>query len=94
MPSPHTPSHIPPKAPPPPAPFPPARRSARVVALQQLLDGIAETERMTALVDYLHDLRKEFDATAAELKSMGFCAPCYFSMLDDDDDHDCPEEDS
>lgn len=48
---------------------------------------------MTRLVDYLDDLRKEFDATAADLKTLGFCAPCYLSILDDGDDHDCPEED-
>jgi hypothetical protein len=44
------------------------------------------------LVDYLHDLRQEFDWAAAELKTLGFCAPCYFSILDDGDEHDCPEE--
>lgn len=69
------------------------KMSPSLADLQQLLNGIAETERMTALVDYLHDLRKEFDAAAAELKALGFCAPCYFSQLDDGDDHDCVEQD-
>lgn len=67
--------------------------SPKLAALQAMLDELAKSERMTRLVDYLDDLRKEFDATAADLKTLGFCAPCYLSILDDGDDHDCPEED-
>lgn len=80
-----------------PLPKPPSRftgkMSPSLAELQQLLNGIAETERTTALVDYLHDLRKEFDWAAAELKQLGFCTPCYLSQLDDGDDHDCVEQD-
>ena len=58
-----------------------------------MLNELAKSERMDQLVNYLHDLRQEFDWAAAELKTLGFCAPCYFSILDDGDEHDCPEED-
>lgn len=67
--------------------------SPRLAEFQKLLDAIAESKRMTALVNYLHDLRAEFDAVAAELKGLGFCAPCYLSQPDDGDDHDCVEAD-
>lgn len=83
---------VPPLPPRNPAPNP-QHLSPRLAELQQLLNNLAETERMTRLVDYLHDLQKEFDAVAAELKAMGFCAPCYLSELDDGDDHDCVDAD-
>lgn len=68
--------------------------SPKLAGLQAMLNELAKSERTTRLVDYLHDLRQEFDWAAAELKTLGFCAPCYFSILDDGDDHDCPEEES
>lgn len=71
---------------------PPLPLSPKLAGLQAMLNELAKSERMDRLVNYLHDLRQEFDATAAELKTLGFCAPCYFSMLDDGDEHDCPEE--
>lgn len=74
-----------------PKPLPPL--SPRLAEIYQLFQGIAQSERMTALVDYLEDLRREFDSVAAELKEMGFCTPCYLSELDDGDEHDCVEED-
>lgn len=87
-------------APPPPprktphaAPYQPIPLSPKLAGLQAMLNELAKSERMEQLVNYLHDLRQEFDWAAAELKTLGFCAPCYFSMLDDGDDHDCPEED-
>lgn len=85
MPTPKTPPRLSPKISP--------RMSPRLADLQKLLDAIAESERMTILVDYLEDLRREFDWAAAELKELGFCAPCYLSGRDDGDDHDCVEED-
>ena len=69
------------------------RFSPLMADLYQRLHAIAESDRMTALVDYLADLRLEFDWVAAELKALGFCAPCYLSGLDDGDDHDCEEDD-
>jgi hypothetical protein len=83
-----TPNHPPRKA-----PQPQPHLSPRLAEIRQMLNAVAESERMTQLVDYLHDLRKEFDAAAAELKTLGFCAPCYLSDMEDDDDHDCAEED-
>lgn len=87
-------------APPPPprktpraAPNQPIPLSPKLAGLQAMLYELAKSERMDQLVEYLHDLRQEFDWAAAELKALGFCAPCYFSMLDDGDAHDCPEED-
>ena len=82
----------PPKLPPRKAPQPPVPLSPKLAGLQAMLNELAKSERTTQLVDYLHDLRQEFDWAATELKTLGFCAPCYFSMLDDGDDHDCPEE--
>jgi len=76
-----------------PLPKLPPRLSPRMAEIYQLFQALAETERTTALVDYLHDLRKEFDWAAAELKGLGFCAPCYLSQLDDGDDHECVEQD-
>jgi hypothetical protein len=76
-----------------PTPKIPPPMSPRLAEMYELLIGIAESERMTALVDYLEDLRREFDNVAAELKQLGFCAPCYLTELDDGDDHDCVEED-
>lgn len=76
-----------------PSPKIPPPMSPRLAEMYELLIGIAESERMTALVDYLEDLRREFDTVAAELKQLGFCAPCYLTELDDGDDHDCVEED-
>lgn len=67
--------------------------SPKYAGLQAMLNELAKTERTERLVDYLHNLREEFDWAAAELKTLGFCAPCYFSILDDGDDHDCPEGD-
>lgn len=71
----------------------PPRLSPKLAELQQLLNAMAEDERMTALVNYLDDLRLEFDAVAAELKAMGFCTPCYLSEMDDGDEHDCVDPD-
>lgn len=76
-----------------PSPKIPPRMSPRLAEMYALLIGIAESDRTTALVDYLHDLRKEFDWAAAQLKELGFCTPCYLSQLDDGDEHDCVEED-
>lgn len=69
------------------------KMSPRLAEVQKMLNAFAESERMTVLVDYLEDLRREFDWAAAELKALGFCTPCYLSDLDDGDDHDCVEED-
>jgi hypothetical protein len=74
------------------SPHPSIRLSPRLAHIQEMLNAAAESERMTRLVDYLEDLRREFDATAAELKTLGFCAPCYLSEQDDGDDHDCVED--
>lgn len=82
----------PPKLPPRTTPQAPLPLSPKLAGLQQMLNELAKSEQTTRLVDYLHDLRQEFDWAAAELKMLGFCAPCYFSILDDGDDHDCPEE--
>ncbi len=76
-----------------PLPKLPSRLSPRMAEIYQLFHALAESERTTALVDYLEDLRREFDWAAAELKELGFCAPCYLSELDDGDDHDCVEVD-
>ena len=85
-------------APPPPprktpraAPYQPIPLSPKLAAMQAMLNELAKSERMDQLVDYLDDLRKEFDAVAAELASMGFCTPCYLSGLDEDGGHDCIE---
>ena len=84
---------LPPRKAPPLAPKAPVLPlSPKLAGLQAMLNELAKTERTTQLVDYLHDLRQEFDWAAAELKTLGFCAPCYFSILDDGDAHDCPEE--
>lgn len=76
-----------------PTPKLPPRLSPRMAEIYQLFHAIAESDRTTALVDYLEDLRREFNWVAAELKGLGFCTPCYLSELDDGDDHDCVEED-
>jgi hypothetical protein len=81
-----------PKNPPRTVPQKPLPLSPKLAGLQAMLNELAKSERTDRLVDYLHDLRQEFDWAAAELKTLGFCAPCYFSILDDGDDHDCPEE--
>lgn len=69
------------------------RLPPELARLQAYVSAAVETERMTQLVDYLGDLRREFDAVAAELKMMGFCTPCYLSELDDGSDHDCVDAD-
>lgn len=69
----------------------PPHFSPRLAEMHRLLHALADSDRMTALVDYLEDLRREFDWVSAELKGLGFCAPCYLSELDDGDDHDCVE---
>lgn len=76
-----------------PTPKIPPRMSPRLAEMYEMLIGIAESERTTALVDYIEDLRREFDWVAAELKQLGFCTPCYLSELDDGDHHDCVGED-
>lgn len=81
-----------PKNPPRTVPQKPLPLSPKLAGLQAMLNELAKSERTDRLVDYLHDLRQEFDWAAAELKTLGFCAPCYFSILDDGDDHDCPDE--
>lgn len=83
---------LPPRRTPRAAPNQPIPLSPKLAGLQAMLYELAKSERMDQLVNYLHDLRQEFDWTAAELKTLGFCAPCYFSILDDGDEHDCPEE--
>jgi hypothetical protein len=80
-----------PKTPPRPSPKISTKMSPRLAEVQKLLNAFAASERMTMLVDYLSDLQHEFDWAAAELKELGFCAPCYLSELDDGDDHDCVE---
>ncbi len=86
-----------PVPPPPPrktpriSPQQPVHLSPRLAAIQAMLNEVAKSERTSQLVEYLHDLRQEFHAVAAELASMGFCAPCYFSGLDEDGGHDCVE---
>ena len=75
-----------------PTPEIPQRFSPVMADLYRRLHAIAESERMTALVDYLDDLRKEFDWAAVELRTLGFCARCYFSSLDDGGDHDCMDK--
>jgi hypothetical protein len=82
-----------PNYPPHNAPRKPFAFSPKLAEIQAMLNAVAESDRMTRLVDYLEDLRKEFDWAAAELKTLGFCAPCYLSELDDGDDHDCIEKD-
>ncbi len=67
----------------------PPQFSPGMADLFERLQVIAQDQRMTLLVDYLGELRAEFDAVAAELAEHGFCAPCYLSALDDGDDHDC-----
>ena len=67
---------------------PPSRMSPRLAELQQLLNSVAESERMTALVDYFDDLCLEFDWVSAELKELGFCASSYLSERGDGDDYD------
>jgi hypothetical protein len=53
---------------------------------------MAEDARIEALVDYLDDLRREFDWASGELKTLDFCAPCYLSALGCGHDHDCSGE--
>ena len=76
-----------------PSPKYPSRFSPQLAELYLRLHAIAESDRVTSLVDYIEDLRREFDWVSAELKTLGFCTPCYLSELDDGDDHDCAEED-
>lgn len=67
--------------------------SPRMAELYELFYAIAESDRTNLLVDYIEDLRHEFDWVSAELKTLGFCTPCYLSELDDGDDHNCVDED-
>jgi hypothetical protein len=67
----------------------PLRLSPELAAIQDTINAMAKDERVSQLVDYLDELRTEFAWTAAELKAMGFCAPCYLSDLEAGDDHDC-----
>jgi hypothetical protein len=41
-----------------------------------MLKALADDDRTTQLVNYLDDLRREFDEVAAELKTLGLCAHC------------------
>lgn len=75
-----------------PTPKIPPRLSPRMAEIYQIFHAVAESERVTVLVDYLSDLRREFDFVSAELKTLGFCAPCYLTELDDGGDHDCVED--
>lgn len=75
-----------------PTPHIPARVSPALADLYRRVRAMAEDERTSALVDYLDDLRREFDWASAELKALGFCAPCYLSGLTRGDDHDCSGE--
>ena len=76
-----------------PVPQNPPRFSPALLQLFARMKAIKQSERMTALVDYLDDLRREFDWASAELKQLGFCAPCYLTEMERGDDHDCAEED-
>lgn len=76
-----------------PPPKNPPRSSPAIAELFQRRHAIAEIERMALLVDDIEDLLRKFDRVAAELKTLGFCAPCYLSELDNGDYHDCVGED-
>ena len=75
-----------------PTPHIPARVSPALADLYRRVHAMAEDEQTSALVDYLEDLRREFDWASAELKALGFCAPCYLSGLTRGDDHHCSGE--
>ncbi len=69
-----------------PLPKLPSRLSPRLAEIYQLFHALAETERTTALVDYLDDLCLEFDWVSAELKALGFCASSYLKERGDGGD--------
>ena len=71
-----------PKPPPPLSPL-----SPRLAEIYQLFHALAETERQTALVDYLDDLCLEFAWVSAELAEHGFCASTYLLERSDGDDY-------
>lgn len=71
-----------------PTPKVPPRFSPMLADLYQRLHAIAESERMTALVDYLEDLCLEVDWVSAELKELGFCVTSYLEGRGDGDSFD------
>lgn len=75
-----------------PTPKIPARISPALADLYRKMHAMAEDARIEALVDYLDDLRREFDWASGELKTLDFCAPCYLSALGCGHDHDCSGE--
>jgi hypothetical protein len=76
-----------------PTPKIPQRFSPVMADLYRRLHALADSERMTALVDYLDDLCLEVDGVAAELKKLGFCASSYLSERGDGDDYHFSDED-
>lgn len=76
-----------------PTPKPPPPLSPRMAEIYALFHAIAQSDRTTTLVDYLEDLRREFDWVSAELKELGFCAVSYLSERGEGDDDDFLEED-
>jgi hypothetical protein len=75
-----------------PTPKTSPRFSPAIVDLYQRLHAVAESERMTALVDYLDDLCLELHKVAAELEELGFCAPSYLAGCGESDGFDCAQE--
>lgn len=75
-----------------PIPKIPSRISPALADLYRRVHAMAEDERTSALVDYLDDLRREFDWASAELSALGFCARCYLTELKHNGE-DCDGED-
>ncbi len=75
-----------------PTPKIPPRVSPALANLFRQVHAMAEDDQISALLDYLDVLRREFDWTSAELKALDFCAPCYLAELTGGDDHDCRGE--
>jgi hypothetical protein len=71
----------------------PRRLSPALAEIYNQLQAVAESGRITALVDYLDDLCEELDWVSGELNALGFCASAYLAGRGDGDGHDCPEED-
>jgi hypothetical protein len=76
-----------------PLPKLPSRLSPRLAEIYQLFHALAESERTTALVDYLEDLCLELDWVSAELKALGFCASSYLAERGGGGDYDFSDED-
>ena len=71
-----------------PTPKPQQPLSPRLAEIYRLFRALADTERQTALVDYLDDLSLEFDWVSSKLKELGFCASSYLSERGKGDDDD------